>query len=78
MHPWLRDALPEDSRIMIFQNSFTILKAEENLEEVMFWVFRGFSAKDVSALPGDTSLRRACIENLKNQIPMGLGYGFRK
>lgn len=77
MHPWLRDALPEGSRILDFQNSFTILKSEENLEEVMSWVFRGYSEEDLSALPADTSLRRACIENLKNNVPMGLGYGFR-
>lgn len=77
MHPWLRDALPDGSRIRDFQNSFTILKSEENLEEVMFWVFRGYSAEDIAALPADTSLRRACIENLKNRVPMGLGYGFR-
>lgn len=77
MHPWLQDALPEGSRILDFQNSFTILKSEADLEEVMFWVFRGYNAEDISALPADTSLRRACIENLKNNVPMGLGYGFR-
>ena len=77
MHPWLRDALPEGSRILDFQNSFKILNTEENLEEVMAWVFPGYSEDDISALPADTSLRRACLENLKNNVPMGLGMGFR-
>lgn len=77
MHPWLKDALPQGSRILDFQNSFTILNTEENLEEVMAWVFPGHSEDDISALPADTSLRRACIENLKNHVPMGLGMGFR-
>lgn len=77
MHPWLRDALPEGSRILNFQNSFTILNTEENLEEVMAWVFPGYSEEDISSLPADTSLRRACIDNLKNKVPMGLGMGFR-
>ena len=77
MHPWLQDALPAGSRILDFQNSFQILDTEENLEEVMAWVFPGYSAEDISALPADTSLRRACIENLKNHVPMGLGTGFR-
>lgn len=77
MHPWLRDALSEGSRILDFQSSFKILNTEENLEEVMAWVFPGHSEDDISALPADTSLRRACLENLKNNVPMGLGMGFR-
>ncbi len=77
MHSWLRDALPESSRIVGFQKSFVILKEEENLENVMAWVFPGHNAEDISALPGDTSLQRACIDNIKNKVPMGIGTGFR-
>ena len=77
MHPWLRDALGENSRILGFQKSFVILQEEENLENVMFWVFPGHSAEDISTLPRDTSLQRACIENIKNKVPMGIGTGFR-
>ena len=77
MHPWLCDVLPENSRIVRFQKSFTILQKEENLENVMYWVFRGHNTEDISVLPQDTSLRRACIENIKNKVPMGVGTGFR-
>ena len=69
--------MKEGSRILDFQNSFVVLKDEEDLEEVMPWVFPGCGEKDVSELPAETSLQRACIENLKNKVPMGLGTGFR-
>ena len=56
--PALAQFLPEDSRILDFQRSFTIRPCRDGREDVLLWVFK-HPGMALEALPVDTRLQRA-------------------
>ena len=63
--PSLKEVLPEDSRIMQFQNSFTILSVEEDSPGFMDWIYGGRDIP-INELPEETTLQRRLKPHLLN------------
>lgn len=74
LSPVLKELLPENSRIIQFQNMFEIVKVEPENTDYMEWVFK---SKDIplAQLPEDTSLQRAMKKHLLNGGWIGAGEG---
>ena len=76
LHPWLSDALPEESKILKFQKKFTILETIENKIDPLYCVF--FRLYDnIDDYPEDTTLRRHLKRLLKEDLPFGNALGIR-
>ena len=75
LSPQLREILPEDSRIMQFQNLFEIcwMDQERQAEERVF----GYLAEDPAAYPEATSLQRTMKASLLAGKSIGMGCGIR-
>lgn len=72
--PRLKELLPENSRILQFQNLFTVYEEddERQAEERVF----GFLAEDARLYPEGTSLQRTMKQALLQGTPIGMGRGF--
>ena len=80
-HSWLlypenMRILPEKSNLASFISRFDIIDVKEDTEYHDVWrLFDVEYAGDPSALPQDTSLRRAYAERIKDRLPLGVGLG---
>ena len=76
LSPQLKEILPEDSRILQFQNLYEVCQVDEErqAEERVF----GFLADDPTAYPEDTSLQRKMKETLLAGKKYGMGLGVRE
>ena len=76
LSPKLKMLLPEDSRIIRFQNLFTAFEADEErqAEERVF----GFLAEDPAGYPENTSLQRKMKAALLAGVTFGMGRGIRE
>ena len=74
LSPALQQLLPADSRILQFQNLFTLYKTDEQERQTEERVF-GFLSENVCAYPENTSLQRAVKNHLLagKTVPMGAG-----
>jgi len=77
LHPWLEEVLPESSGIVKFSSKYKKIEVSENLAEVKFWIFPDDENTPTEALPQDTSLRRAFVENVRRGESMGVACGIR-
>lgn len=76
LYPWNRTVLKDGSNLAQFYDDFTIVSSGEynNYSEV--WrLFDCLYNGNPNDLPNDTSLRRAYIERIKNNQPIGHGTG---
>jgi DNA-3-methyladenine glycosylase I len=73
LSPKLKEVLPEHSNILKFQKLFTILKADEN-NDYMLWIFKR-SDLTIDQLPEDTTLQRNLKAYLKQGGKLGSAYG---
>lgn len=73
--PQLKEVLPEDSRILQFQNLFEVccVDRERQAEERVF----GFLAYDPAVYPEETSLQRKMKASLMSGKRYGMGCGIR-
>lgn len=79
LDPYIPSFLNPTSNLTQFQNDFTIVKTGESHEYSALWtLFDRLYDGDVSALPADTSLRRAYINRIKNNEPFYYGHGLFK
>lgn len=77
LHPWMRDVLPADSRILRFQSRFQLLEVTQNPAAAAGWIFPNCEDKDISEYPAETSLQRAALDRIRNGGAIGLGMGIR-
>ena len=77
LHPWMREVLPERSRILRFQNHFQLLEATQDPAGAAGWIFPNCEDKDLSEYPAETSLQRAALERIRSGGAIGLGRGIR-
>ena len=76
LYPWLKEALGENSNIVRFANDFTLYKVGDYENYALAWrVFDKKYESDISSMPNKTSLQRAFIERIKNDLPIGWGRG---
>ena len=76
LDPWIPTVLRPDANLTAFQNDFEIVKTGECYEYSALWtVFDKAYDGDISALPADTTLRRAYIERIKKNEPFYYGHG---
>ena len=75
LSPCLKELLPEDSRILQFQNLFSVCgsDSERQAEERVF----GFLAEDPACYPEQTSLQRKMKAALLDGKAFGMGWGVR-
>lgn len=76
LSPAIKELLPEESRIVQFQNLFTVYKTD-NVRQAEERVF-GFVAKDASLYPEETSLQRALKQSVLAGKTVGMASGVRK
>lgn len=74
LSPVLKELLPETSRIIRFQNLFTIQSTDADSREFMWWIFRKREAK-TEDLPQNTSLQRNVRQHLLKGGKIGSGQG---
>ena len=76
LSPQLKKLLPEQSRILRFQNLFTVYgeDSERQAEERVF----GYLSDDPALYPEGTSLQRSLKQALLDGQPVGMGMGIRK
>lgn len=74
LSPALKELLPEHSRIIQFQDLFSIYSADTEERQAEERVF-GFLSDDPSRYPDQTSLQKAVKQHLLNgkEVPMGAG-----
>ncbi len=76
LDPWIPTVLSPTSNLTAFQNDFQIVKLGESFEYSGLWpIFACIYNGDISALPNDTTLRRAYIERIKENKPFYYGHG---
>lgn len=76
LYPWNRTVLKDGSNLAQFYDDFTVVQSGEynNYSEV--WrLFDCLYDGNPDNLPSDTSLRRAYIERIKSNLPIGHGTG---
>lgn len=77
LSPYLREILPEYSRIIRFQDSFVIERVDLRARDYMEWVFKNRNLS-IDEVPQDTSLQRKMKEYIKNGGVIGNGAGYLK
>ncbi len=76
LHPWLAEDLPETSRIVKFQQQFKLADIVQDETVIRNWLFDHCDAP-YDELPVKTSLHRAAINRLKNNLAIGYARGYR-
>lgn len=76
LSPQLKTLLPEQSRILRFQNLFTVYgeDSERQAEERVF----GYLSEDPALYPEETSLQRSMKQALLDGQTVGMGMGIRR
>ena len=77
LHPWLKEVLPEGSRILGFQNRFRLLEVTQDIPAAVSWIFPNCKDKDICEYPAETALQRAALAQIQSGGSMGLGLGIR-
>ncbi len=77
LHPWMQDFLGDDSKIIRFQKKYDLLKVETNYASARSWIFPNCGDKELDELPQNTTIQRKAVEYMKNDRPVGTGFGVR-
>lgn len=77
LSPYLKEILPEYSRIIRFQNAFVIESVDLKSRDYMEWVFKNRNLS-IDEVPQETSLQRKMKEYLKKGGLIGNGAGHLK
>ncbi|MBR5472907.1 MAG: hypothetical protein IKU82_02840, partial [Clostridia bacterium] len=76
LYPWNRTVLKDGSNLAQFYDDYIIVNSGEYANYNEVWrLFDCMYDGNVDNLPNDTSLRRAYIERIKNNQPIGYGTG---
>ncbi len=76
LYPWNRTVLNGDSNLSKFYDDFEIVKSNDHKNYSEVWrLFDCLYDGDVKKLPDDTSLRRAYIQRISSNKPIGSGTG---
>lgn len=76
LYPWIRTVLKDGSNLARFYDDFTIVQSGEYQNYNEIWrLFDCLYDGNPDNLPSDTSLRRAYIQRIKSQQPIGHGTG---
>ena len=76
LYPWNRTVLKEGSNLAQFYDDFTVVQSGEYNNYSEIWrLFDCLYDGNPDNLPSDTSLRRAYIERIKSNLPIGHGTG---
>ena len=76
LYPWNREVLKNGSNLAQFYDDFTIVSSGEYQNYSEVWrLFDCLYDGNPDNLPADTSLRRAYIERIKSNQPIGYGTG---
>lgn len=77
LSPVLKQFLPDTSRIIRFQNLFTIQSVDYENPTGIYWIFKRGS-ENLNALPENTTLQRKAKQHLLNSGKIGCGKGILK
>ena len=75
LYPWNRTVYKNGSNLAQFYDDFTIVSSGEYNNYDELWRLFDCKINDLNNLPNDTSLRRAFINRMINQEPIGHGTG---
>ena len=76
LYPWNRTVLKDGSNLALFYDDFTVVQSGEYNNYSEIWrLFDCLYDGNPDNLPSDTSLRRAYIERIKSNLPIGHGTG---
>lgn len=76
LYPWNREVLKDGSNLADFYDDFTIVESGEYKDYSEVWrLFDCLYDGNPDNLPNDTSLRRAYIDRIKAEQPIGYGTG---
>ena len=78
LSPKLKEILPENSKILNFQNCFDIIKVDENNDGCFVWVFKQNYHNNFESLPENTSLQRKIKNIMTNNGHLGSATGTLK
>lgn len=78
LSPKLKEILPENSKILNFQNCFDIIKVDENNDCCFVWVFKQNYHNNFESLPENTSLQRKIKNIMTNNGHLGSATGTLK
>ncbi len=76
LHPWLAEDLPENSRIVRFQQQFKLADIVQDEVVIRNWLF-DHSDAPIDELPVKTSLHKAAVYRLQNGLSIGYARGYR-
>ncbi len=78
LSPKLKEVLSAESNIIRFQNRFTIVKEDENAEDIFEWVFQTSPECGSSRLKENTTLQKKIKQLLLRGEKVGIAWGVLK